>query len=167
MLFRSVISIVFALLSLAVFTSNDYQVERFVVLKASSAEILNCLNNDSLKPSWIPWIPTEAVTNILNDNGILELHWNYVEGSVSGVQKLIYNEGNRLEFDVHFTAPNESYSKSIFFIDEVSEGKKLTWIFKGYKPFPKNALNAFLDMDKIIGNQLEEGLAKFKWLCSP
>lgn len=51
-----------------------------------------------------------------------------------------------------------------FTLDRVGAGTRVTWAMRGRSPFMAKLMGLFMNCDKMIGSQFEEGLAKLKTL---
>jgi len=64
----------------------------------------------------------------------------------------------RLEFIEPFAATNET----VYTLKPVAAGTEVTWSMNGPNSFAGKVMSVFVDMDKMIGNDFEEGLANLK-----
>jgi hypothetical protein len=61
-----------------------------------------------------------------------------------------------------FITPFEGHNKSSFALQVVPEGTKTVWVMDGPMAFIPKIFSLFVDMDKMIGNDFEEGLKGLK-----
>ena len=52
-----------------------------------------------------------------------------------------------------------------FTLDRVGAGTDVTWAMQGRQPYMAKVMTLFMDCDKMVGSQFEEGLAKLKVLA--
>ncbi len=52
-----------------------------------------------------------------------------------------------------------------FTLDPAGSGTNVTWAMKGRQPYMAKLMSTFMDCDKMVGSQFEEGLAKLKALA--
>lgn len=72
-------------------------------------------------------------------------------------------KGERIDFEVRFKEPFESTSPVYMTTEQVSDGQtKVKWGMKGKMPYPMNLMCLFMDMETIIGSDLETGLSNLK-----
>jgi len=51
-----------------------------------------------------------------------------------------------------------------FTLDRLGTGSRVTWAMRGRQPFMAKIMSLFMNCDKMVGTQFEEGLAKLKTL---
>ena len=68
------------------------------------------------------------------------------------------------ETKLDFLKPHESHGMA--YIKLISEGTatKATWGMKGNMPYPFNVMRLFMNMDKMMGKDWDNGLGKLKKL---
>ena len=66
--------------------------------------------------------------------------------------------GLKLEFFKPWAATNPT----TFSFDPIPEGTKVTWAMDGNNNFMSKAFQMFMDMDKMVGKDFEQGLASMK-----
>ena len=72
-------------------------------------------------------------------------------------------DGERVEGELRFLKPFKSTSDCYLNVEEVSAGKtKVTWGFSGKNKFPISIMMLFMNMDKAVGKDFEEGLQDLK-----
>lgn len=72
-------------------------------------------------------------------------------------------DGERIETQLRFLKPWKSVSDAFLSVDDSSNGKiKVSWGFTGKNKFPMTIMAMFMNMDKMIGKDFEEGLASLK-----
>ncbi|NIJ46284.1 hypothetical protein FHR24_002768 [Wenyingzhuangia heitensis] len=64
--------------------------------------------------------------------------------------------------ELRFEKPYESTSKGYFKFKEVAQGTEVTWGYTGAFGFVEGIFMMFMDMDKILGKDFSQGLAKAK-----
>jgi effector-binding domain-containing protein len=165
----TILVIVSAFFSLAIISPTEYNVERSVVIDAERSVILPNVSNLRKMQEWSPWTDYDAeMKNI----------YSGVDGEVGSINR---REGNdevgvreqeilsitdaRIELELRFIEPWEAVNRSYVELDEVDGGIKVSWGFDGVNPFPMNAMSFFMDMDKMLGPDFENGLNKLKVIC--
>jgi hypothetical protein len=72
-------------------------------------------------------------------------------------------EGERVDFEIRFFEPFESTDLAYMTTEAVNDSATLVkWGFNGKMPYPMNLMLLFMDMEKMLGGDLEEGLANLK-----
>jgi hypothetical protein len=91
-------------------------------------------------------------------------YWNGNKDVGEGEQEITrIIEGKRVEAELRFMKPFKSTSDSYLDLVELGNGKtKVTWGFKGENKFPMSIMMLFMNMDKAVGKDFEEGLLNLK-----
>lgn len=72
-------------------------------------------------------------------------------------------EDERIETKLRFKEPWESESDAYFYFKAESDSTtEVTWSFHGTTPYPFNIMLLFMDMDAMLGKDLEGGLKNLK-----
>ena len=67
----------------------------------------------------------------------------------------------KLEFIKPFAATNQA----VFTLSPSGAGTQVVWSMEGENGFVSNAFSVFVDVDKMVGKDFEEGLAKLSTLA--
>ena len=74
-------------------------------------------------------------------------------------------EGSRVESKLRFLKPWKSQSDAYMEVEQVSDGSsRVRWGFSGKNGFPMRLMMLFMNMDKMVGAEFEEGLGDLKAL---
>lgn len=72
-------------------------------------------------------------------------------------------EGERIDFNLLFIKPFEGIATANMSTDSVSENNtKVKWGFKSSMPYPMNTMLLFMNMEEMLGKDLEIGLDNLK-----
>ena len=84
------------------------------------------------------------------------------KGSATG-QVIPRNPGERIESSLRFLKPFKSTSDCYLLTEDAGNGRtKVTWSFAGKNKFPISIMMLFMNMDKSVGKDFEEGLDALK-----
>lgn len=79
------------------------------------------------------------------------------------IKKIV--EGESVDFELRFLKPWESTSQAYMTTkSETDSSTKVQWGMHGKSPYPMNLMNLFMDMDKMVGPDLQTGLDNLKAL---
>jgi hypothetical protein len=70
----------------------------------------------------------------------------------------------KISIALHFTKPMRSENTAEFTLDPDGTGTRVTWTMVGPKNLMMKVMGIFMNMDKMIGQAFEEGLANLKGL---
>ncbi len=160
-----VIAIIAAVCILGLIEPNDVTVTRSTLIKAPKEAVFEQIVMFKNWPHWSPWYqmePTVALTYSGTD-GQPGSSYNWVgKKTGQGEMKNLAVNGTKLDFMVSFLKPFKSEAKGILEATDTAGMTKATWTFSSHSPFPMNAMMAFMNMDKMLGKDFENGLANMK-----
>ncbi|MCI2285491.1 SRPBCC family protein [Colwellia sp. MSW7] len=165
-----IIVIILALpLVAALFVSNNYAVEREVTINRSKTEVFNYikqLKNQDNYSKWANIDPTMEKSYRGTDAtvGFVSAWHSNNEEVGTGEQEIIkITEGKQIDYELRFISPFESTSPAYMATIAMAEQQtKVVWGFEGHMDYPTNLMLAFMDFEKIIGDDLQTGLDKLK-----
>ena len=64
--------------------------------------------------------------------------------------------------DLTFVKPFHAHNKAEFTLEPDGDATKVTWAMSGHSGFFAKLIDVFLPMEKMVGPQFEQGLAKLK-----
>jgi len=162
-------SIVALCLIIALFIDTEYHVERSIVVNKPSNEVFDYvkyLKNQGEYSVWEKMDPNVKKTYKGTDGTIgFVSAWDSKKDDVgAGEQEITaIHEGKRIDFELRFKRPFEAVAKAYMTTDPKSEGStKVTWAFDGESPYPFNFMLLFMDMDEMLGKDLDTGLKNMK-----
>ena len=81
-----------------------------------------------------------------------------------GEQKITkITEGERIDYELHFIEPFESTDFAFITTEAISENvTKVKWGFNGEMKYPMNLMMLFMNMEKMLAPDLENGLNNLK-----
>jgi hypothetical protein len=93
--------------------------------------------------------------------------WDSAEKNVGkGEQEILkIVEGEKIDYELRFMKPFESTSYATFSTTSASDSQtKVAWSFNGKMKYPMNLMLLFMNMEKMIGKDLDKGLQNLKVL---
>ena len=67
-----------------------------------------------------------------------------------------------LAIKLDFLKPFEAHNRVEFTLEPKGEATNVTWAMQGDTPYLAKIVHVFLNMDKLVGNDFEAGLANLK-----
>ncbi|HEY6171969.1 MAG TPA: SRPBCC family protein, partial [Candidatus Kapabacteria bacterium] len=164
------LGIVGVLLILMAVAPTKMNSERSVVINAPKEVVWNNIVMFANQHKWSPWDKKDPNIKITIEG---------VDGTVGAVNKWEGNDSvgsgeqtmkkitpmTAIESELHFIKPWENTAQAYFNVVDAEGGVKVSWGFKGEMSRPFNIFGLFMDMDKAIGADFEQGLANLKALC--
>jgi hypothetical protein len=162
--------LVIVLLLFALFVDQEFKIEKQVEINASQNEVF--LSEKFEKPRFLQQMgkmdPNMDKSFYGNDGTVgFIASWKSQNPDVgSGEQEIIKIEENkRIDFELRFKEPMEANNTAFFIIEQISKDKSLVkWGFEGEIDYPFNLMLPFMNMDKVIGDDLQIGLNNLKEL---
>ncbi len=153
----------------ALFMEKEYTVERKVTIARSEADVFNYikyLKNQDEFSKWASMDPKMIKSYRGTDGtvGFVSAWKSDMDDVGSGEQEIKkIQENERIDFELRFLEPFESNAAAYMTTDEqAADQTQVTWGFAGETPYPWNFMTAFMDMDEMIGADLETGLNNLK-----
>lgn len=162
-------AIVVLIILLAAIAPKKYDVNRSIVINRPVNEVFSYLKFVKNQDYWSPWKerdPGMKQTFTGQDGTIGFISaWESDHKQVGSGEQEIKNitENEKIETELRFLKPWKSVSQAyIKTEDQGNNSTKVVWGFHGVSKPPMNIMMLFMNMDKAVGKDFEEGLAKLK-----
>ncbi len=152
----------------AFFTDTEYSVERSVIIDRPAPEVfdhIRYLRNQNEFSAWGTKDPNMQQEYRGTDGTVGAVSaWEGNEDVGKGEQEIVrILENRRIDFELRFIEPFEVTADAYLITDSMSENDtRVTWGFNGQMPRPMNLMLLFMNMEEMIGSDLEEGLTRLK-----
>jgi hypothetical protein len=162
-----VVAVVIVLLVLVVATRPSmFRVERSIVINALPEAVFGQVNDFHNWPAWSPWEKKDPDMKRTHGpaSGVGATYaWDGDRNVGSGRMTIERSErpsviGIKLEFFKPFRGTNTA----TFSFSETAGGTRVNWVMDGRYNFITKGFSMVMDMDKMIGNDFEAGLAALK-----
>lgn len=165
-----IVAVLIALvLIVAFFTKKAYRVEREIVINKPKPSVFNYikyLKNQDYYSKWILMDPGMKKEYKGTDGTVgFVSSWDSNDKKVGKgeqeIKQIIDNE--KFNSEIHFIKPFEGRANaSMTTIALSADQTKVSWGFTSKMNYPMNIMLLFMSMDKMIGTDLEIGLANLK-----
>jgi uncharacterized protein YndB with AHSA1/START domain len=159
--------LVVAFLGVVAMQPSDFRVTRSAVLAAPPEVVFAQVNDFHNWEAWSPWAdldPQAKETFEGPDRGEgAVLHWD--GNSEVGAGNMTITESRPHELiliRLEFIRPFAGVSTTEFAFQPEGEGTKVAWTMSGKNDFIGKAISLFLDCEKLVGEQFEEGLENMR-----
>jgi hypothetical protein len=153
----------------ALFVKKTYTVEREILIEKPRQEVFDyvkLLRNQDNFSKWGSMDPNMKQEYIGIDGNIGFISsWESDQKDVGIGEQSIINikDGERIDYELHFIKPMEARAKAYMTTEAVTDLQtKVTWSFSGSMKYPMNIVLLFMNMDRMIGGDLEIGLSNLK-----
>ncbi|MCF4102525.1 SRPBCC family protein [Gillisia sp. M10.2A] len=156
-------------LIVALFVNKDYAVEREIVINKPKQEVFDYvkyLKNQDNYSKWAQMDPStkKNYTGVDGTEGFVA-KWESENKEVGvGEQEIKkITEGDRIDFELRFFEPFKATSPAYMTTTSIDENStNIKWGFNGHMNYPMNLLILTMDMEEVIGNDLQTGLNNLK-----
>lgn len=162
------LGIVILIAILAALAPKTYNVSRSIEISRPKAEVFDYLKYLKKQDEWSPWAKRDPnmeqkFTGVDGQVGAIS-YWKGNKEVGEGEQELTkIVDGERIESELRFLKPWQSMSDAYLVTEAIDDNStKVTWGFSGNNKFPMSIMMLFMNMDKMIGKDFEEGLASLK-----
>jgi Polyketide cyclase / dehydrase and lipid transport len=159
------------MLMVAALSKKSYALERTIVVNKNKADtfyFVTSLQNQDRFSKWANLDPAMKKEYVGIDRSVGFISkWESTHKQVGQGEQEITNivDGERMECELRFLKPMRAVAQAYFTVTEISENQtKVTWGFTSRMPYPFNIFLIIMNMEKMLGNDFEEGLVTMKRL---
>lgn len=161
-------ALIISFLVIAALLPKTYHIEKTIVIKRSTGEVMNRIGNLNDYSLWNPWQQADpssvkTITGTPNTTG----HKYSWQGKKTGVGSLTLAsmDEKHIHFDLEFLKPWKSKAKDNWLFEKWGDGEtKVTWENSGELPWPMARLMGPI-INKNLSHQFGIGLDNLKKLC--
>ncbi|ETN95928.1 SRPBCC family protein [Zhouia amylolytica] len=161
-------AIVMLLLLLAVISPKNYHVNRNITINKPVSEVYEYLKYLKNQSEWSPWEAKDPdmQKEFVGTDGMVGFvsRWKGNKDVGEGEQEITHiKENDIVETQLRFIKPWKSVSDAYLKVTEISDNTtRVSWGFQGVNKFPMRIFMLFMNMDKAVGKDFEEGLNQLK-----
>lgn len=165
-----VIAVVIALpLVIALFVKKDYALERSITINRPVGEVFDFarhLKNEAKYSVWVQADPNVKIeyTGVDGTVGFTSA-WDSNNKSVGkGSQTIVgITDNQRIDKKLHFIKPFEGLADAYMSTEAAGpNATKVAWGMSSSMKYPMNFMLLFMNMDKMLGKDMETGLSNMK-----
>lgn len=156
-------------LIIALFVKKDYAVSREVTINKPKSEVfayILMLKNQDNFSVWANRDPNMKKEYRGTDGTVgFVSAWESQNKEVGkGEQEIkAIKDGERIDYELRFMEPFEATDNAYMTTEAVSDSStKVTWGFNGRMPYPMNLMLLGMDMEGMLGKDLQQGLDNLK-----
>lgn len=154
----------------ALFTKDKYTLTRDIVIDRAKPEVFAFIKLNKNQKSYSKWLSLDPNTKIElrgaedGTRGSILAFESKDRKTGKGeweTKKVLENE--RVEFELRFLEPFAFVANGHFSIESVTANQtKIIWVYNSGMDWPMNFMLLFLDMDEIVGNDIQTSLISLK-----
>lgn len=156
-------------LIVALFVPKDYTVIRSIIIEKPKSEVfeyIKYLKNQNDYSKWASMDPNMKKSFSGTDGTVGFISaWNSEDDNVgAGEQQILkIEEGERIDYELRFIRPFESTQQAYMTTEAMTENRtEVKWGFSGKMNYPMNLMLLLMNFEKMIGDDLQEGLQNLK-----
>jgi hypothetical protein len=158
-----------SLLIYAATRPDTFRIERSASIKAPAEKIFPLINDFR---EWEPWSPWEKVdpevkrsySGAASGEGAV-YEWNGNKNIGQGRMEIIESSPpSKIKLKIDFIKPIEAHNTIEFTLEPQGDSTRVIQAMYGPSPFISRLMGIFCNMDKMVGQKYEEGLANLKAL---
>lgn len=166
-----VLGLIVLVLIAAAIVKKDYGIISEITINKSKTEVFNyikLLKNQDNFSKWALMDPfmKKDYTGADGSAGFVS-YWDSDKKNVGKGEQEIkkITEGERIDYEIRFIKPFAGVANAYLSVESVSDNKTLVkWGFTSRMKYPSNLMLVFMNMDKMVGNDLSIGLMNLKKL---
>lgn len=149
---------------------DTYTVTRKIQIDAPPGVVFGHLNDLKKFGEWNPWDrmdPTMKKTYGGKESGVGSTYaWEGNDKVGKGKMTITASEPDKkVAIDLEFIEPMSSKADTAFTVDGSAAPVTVAWTMKGHNNLMSKAVGVFMNMDKMLGAQFDEGLGNLKTLA--
>lgn len=164
-----IVGIVVLALVVALFLKKDYAVEREVTINKPEPEVFEFIKHIKNQDQYSVWnnIDPAMKKTYKGTDGTVGFvsAWESTNKNVGkGEQEITsIKEGDRIDMKLRFKEPFEAEDDAYMVTESAGENQtRVKWGFKGRMAWPMNLMLLCMDMEGMLGKDLQGGLDKLK-----
>lgn len=165
----AILGIIALLLVIALFVKKEYAVERQITINEPKTEVFDYvkfLRNQDNFSKWATMDPAmkKDFRGTDGEVGFVSAWDSEMQSVGKGEQEITgIDEGNRIDFELRFMEPFEATDNAYMVTESVNDSvTNVKWGFDGKMKYPMNLMLLFMDMEGMLGGDLEQGLTNLK-----
>ena len=159
--------LVVAFLVVVALQPSDFRVTRSVVISAPPPVVFGQVNDFHKWEAWSPWEKLDPAMKRTYEGAPAGTGavYKWVGNSKVGEGKMTLTESrpsDLVRVTLEFVKPFAATSTTEFTFKPEGDGTAVTWTMAGKNGFMAKGMCLFMNMDKMVGGQFEQGLAEMK-----
>ena len=160
-----ILGLIVVLLVVALFVKKEYTIEKEVVVNKPKEQTFSYIKYLKNQNNFNKWAMTEpgAKKEYRGTDGNVGFVYAWDGNKIGKGEQQIKNieEGQRVDYDLHFIKPFESNATAWLTTETVSNDQtKIKWGMHGRNPYPLNLMNLFVP--GLLGKDLQTSLDQLK-----
>lgn len=162
-----IVAIIAVILILAARRPDTFRIERSIAIHAAPEKVYSLLDDFHNWSSWSPWEKLDPAMNRSFSGAASGKGAGYAwQGNKKvgrGAMEILESDvAKKLVIKLDFLEPFEAHNTAQFDLAHQAGDTAVTWAMVGPSPFMMKVMHVFMNMDKMVGKDFEEGLRNLK-----
>ncbi len=148
---------------------DEFRVERSIVVQADAARVQALVEDLEQFNRWNPWLKKDPNTQQRYGDkrrGVGAFYgWESREIGSGTMEVVAVEPGKSVVMQLNFIKPFEAQNEARFTLQPEGTGQRLSWAMSGRNHFIGKLMGVCFNMDKMVGQDFEAGLAGLKQLA--
>tara|TARA_R110002073_G_scaffold86690_1_gene205843 strand:+ start:523 stop:984 length:462 start_codon:yes stop_codon:yes gene_type:complete len=149
--------------------AKTYVVERSQIINAAPEALFEKIANLRNWASWSPWekLDSNMDKTFDGEDGVVGSTYAWKGNKKVGEGKMTLAKlegGDAVTVELAFVKPFKALSSSRFSLTPEGSGTKIVWTMTGQHNWLSKVMGVFMNMDKMLGKDFDEGLNNLKKL---
>ena len=168
-IFGVLLVLILALLGYAATKPDTFRVQRATTIKAPPEKIFALINDFHHWSRWSPWEKLDPAMKktysgtAAGKGAIYEWEGNKKAGQ-GRMEIMESTPSSKVLIKLDFLRPMRASNVTEITTASQADGMHVNWVMTGQSPFMFKVMTIFMNMDKLIGKDFEEGLSNLKAL---
>ena len=148
---------------------DRFRVERSLAIHAPASTIFPFVNDLHRHLEWSPWEQKDPAMKrahsgaAAGEGAVYE--WDGNKNIGRGRMEIVESlEPRRVRMKLDFLAPFEAHNTAEFLLEPDGDATRVTWAMDGPQTYMGKVIGLFMNMDRMIGGEFENGLASLRTL---
>lgn len=152
----------------ALFTRKSYSIQRSIIIQKPKQEVFQYIRHLKNQDNYSKWVMKDPAMkkNYRGTDGTVGFVYAWDGNPQAGkgeqeIKNII--DGERMDLEVRFERPFAGIASTPFTTEAVSPGQtRVSWGMTSAMRYPLNIMLLFINVEKLLGNDLEESLSNLK-----
>lgn len=160
-----VAAVIAAILIYAATKPNTFSISRSASIQAPPSRIFPLVNDLADHAKWSPFARDPKVNNHIGSPSSGTGARTDFDGSCAGTLSITDSRpGSKIAMRLQMTKPMKCDNQIEFSFAPQGSSTNVTWAMSGAQPYLGKLMSVFMNCDKMVGKQFEQGLADLKKL---
>jgi hypothetical protein len=166
-IFAVILLVIVAFCAIVAIQPADYKIARSATVNAPPDKVFEQVNDFHKWDAWSPWAKLDPAmkTTYSGPGSGQGASYSWAGNDQVGEGKMTIAESHpseHIKINLEFIKPWQANNVTEFMFKPEGDKTNVTWTMSGHNNFTGKAFGLLMNMDKMIGNDFDKGLAQLK-----